>query len=364
MDEQRQNPNGPEQAARSNDMATNPELAARRMTPNDRPAAVEQPVQPAHPAYTPPPPPYAPRPDFQQPGYAPQQSGYYPAYQPPRGRERRRGPGWIPWVGGCLVLFAVLTALCAAAGGVVWALELGSEPASDTVTRTEAVTGIPDIVLHAEAADVQVMRGDSSQVVVTEHKEVRALSHGAAQRYLNELTLDVQQTGNTVTITAHSPSFNGPTLGYFQRSMHLAISVPQSSNLDATVQAGNVDISGIHGKVATDMQAGNLQLSQVTLTDGSTLHVTAGNITEDGDLTPGASLDVRVTAGNVTLILPQSTDVHLTATAHAGNVSVDGWDIPVVRQAADATATGNLGANPSGSLTIEVTAGNVTVSAA
>jgi hypothetical protein len=357
MDEQRQNPDGPEQAERSNEAATNPEMAARKMTPNDRPAAAEQP------AYMPPPPPYAPRPDLQQPGYAPQQSGYYPAYQPARGRERRRGPGWIPWVGGCLVLFAVLTVLCAAAGGVVWALQLGSEPASGTVTKTAAVTGTPNIVLHAEAANVDVTPGDSGQVVVTLNKEVRAFSHDAAQRYLNELTLDVQQTGNTVTITSHSPSFNGP-FDYFQRSVHLEISVPQSSNLDTTLQAGNMDISDVHGKLAADMQAGNLQLSQVTLNDGSTLHVTAGNITEDGNLMPGASLDVRVTAGNVTLMLPQSTDVHLTATAHAGNVSVDGWDIPIVRQAADATATGDLGANPSGSLTIEVTAGNVTVSAA
>jgi hypothetical protein len=369
MDEQPQVPDGPEQAERWNETTTNSETATRKMTPNDRPDAPAQPAYtPPQPAYTPAPPPYAPRPDFPQPGYAPpghapQQSGYYPAYQPPRQPERRSRPGWVPWVGGCLIVFAALTFLCAAAGGIVWALEMGSDPATSTTTKTVAVTGTPDIVLHAQAANVEIVRGDANQVVVTETREVRAFTHDAAQRYLDQLKLDVQQTGNTITVTATSPEFNGFP-DYFQRSVHLTIDVPQTSNLDTGVQAGNIDISDITGRLVTDVQAGNLHLANDTLASGSTIHVTAGNIDFDGALASGASMDVRVTAGNVELTLPRTTGARLQAEAHAGNVSVDGWDIPVSRQDADATATGNLGTNPTGTLTIDVTAGNITVSAA
>ncbi len=357
MDEQQQNPDGPEQAQRWNESAADPEMVARKMMPNDRPA------MPSQPAYTPPPPPYPPRPNYPPQEYAPQQSGYYPDYQPPRQPERQRRPGWLPWLGGCLVAFAVVTVVCAAASGIVWAMQAGSEPAVGTVTKTLAISGTPSIVLDTQAANVEVVRGDASQVVVTESKEVRAFSHDAAQRLLDQLTLDISQTGDAITITTNAPSFNGFP-DYFIRRISLSLSVPQTSNLDTRVQAGNINISDVTGRLATDVQAGNLHLTDDTLASGSTVHVTAGNVDLTGALAAGSSMDVRVTAGNVHLSLPQSTSVHLQATAHAGNVSVNGWDVAVTRQNADASATGDLGPNASGALTIEVTAGNVTVSAA
>ncbi len=74
-------------------------------------------------------------------------------------------------------------------------------------------------------------------------------------------------------------------------------------------------------------------------------------------------MSVDVSAGTVTMNLPRDTNTHLDASASAGNVSVNGWDVSTTHNAANTTVTGDLGSNPSGTLTIQVSAGSVTLNA-
>ncbi len=313
-------------------------------------------------------------------------------------QARRSVSPWVPVVGGCLMAVAALTALLVAGAGVLYALELRSEPERATVTRSFAVTGTPTVTLQVDAENVRVVRGDAGQVMVRLTKEVRAISHQQAQRDLAAITLDASQTGDRIEIRSHLTPFHVfPT--YLTRASELVVTVPQATNLDASLQAGNFDAAELMGTCAVTVSAGNLTLERMTFTDQATLHVGAGNLSAtditggltatadfgdlrlrdatvthsstmrvsagdldfDGSLAPGVSLDVLDNAGDVSLALPRATDVHLDATANVGSVSVSGWSISQSNSGVGAHAEGDLSAQPTGAVTIRVDAGDITL---
>jgi len=110
------------------------------------------------------------------------------------------------------------------------------------------------------------------------------------------------------------------------------------------------------------VNAGNLEMRGVTLASGSELTCNAGNLVIAAALATGASADLRVNAGNARLRLPTGTAAYLDARTHAGSIDVSGFPVQVTRRFAQATASGALGPEPQGTLTVRVDAGNVTLS--
>ncbi len=90
----------------------------------------------------------------------------------------------------------------------------------------------------------------------------------------------------------------------------------------------------------------------------------AGNITANLSMTPKRTLNVQVNAGNASLTLPTNTPAHLDARVNVGSISVTGWSIPVSHPTPpSAAASGDLGADATGDLQIQVNVGAVTLSA-
>jgi len=197
-------------------------------------------------------------------------------------------------------------------------------------------------------------------VSVTLRKEIQAITHQAAQDALDRITLDAGQFGDTTTITLHEPGFDG-LFGPLRRNVELTVVVPAASNLDLTLSAGNLDARGISGTLAGRVSAGNLEMRDMTISGDSSLRVSAGNVTLRSALASGASLDVAVTAGNVDIALPTATATHVEASATAGNVSLVGWRGATSRNAAQESISADLNPPTTSTLSIHVTAGNVTV---
>jgi hypothetical protein len=198
-------------------------------------------------------------------------------------------------------------------------------PVASTTTQTFAVTGTPSLTVHDTAGNVTITTGNTRTVTVQITKNARDTSSSAAQNDLNAISVSATQTGNAINVDARF----GPSGSAFQQlSVDLVITVP-------------------------------------ALADGSLIDVTAGNLTLDAPLalSAGGSLTVTASAGNVDLTLPANTAAHLDASVSFGNITIAGWSIPVTRSGAGATATGDMGASPSGTLTIRVTAGNISLSA-
>jgi hypothetical protein len=134
-------------------------------------------------------------------------------------------------------------------------------------------------------------------------------------------------------------------------------------NISAKVDAGNLQVSGTAGPLMATVAAGNLEAADVTLEGLSRIGVNAGQVVVSGALAEGASVDIRVDAGRARITLPHETHARLDAFADVGHISVNGWNVPVVRNITSATAAGELGASSSGTLKVRVNMGDITLTA-
>lgn len=334
------------------------------MSYSERPEQVRHDVPPAGAPHTELP----PHPSYPQyPQYPPSTPGYqaYPAqtqYPAPRAQpsSERRTPAWIKVTAGCLIAFAVVIAFCAVASGVIGGLAIASATVSGSQSQTLNVTGTPHVVLDVQAGNVHVMTGQSATVGISLTKSARALSSRLARQMLDDMRFTATQSDDTITITTDYGSID-QHWPVFSRRLDLTVTVPQTTNLSATMQAGNLTVDGTNGTLDLTSRAGNVELNEVTLAGDSSLRLTAGNVTLHGTLADHAALDVDMTAGNVTLFLPASTPARLDATVTAGHASAIGF--PAGNTSSGSALGVDLNPNPTSTITIRVTAGNASVMA-
>jgi hypothetical protein len=282
----------------------------------------------------------------------------------PRERPQNR-PRVSPWVialGSVLILCAALTACTAAAAGALRGILVATNPAHATVTRQFSVGALPSVEIDADAANIQVTRGATDQVVVTLTKETHAVSESLARRDLDAITLDTEQSGDLVTIRVNSP--DGPAVfGAAQRSIRLLVSLPPTANVAVTGAAGNVGIADISGKMDIHLSAGNVTMRSITFNGSSSVRVSAGNIEIQGALAPETNLDLSASAGNVDLTLPSDTRAHVEATTSLGNASVSGFPHAAGQSSARNVISTDLNPDPQSTITAHVSAGNLSIRA-
>lgn len=232
---------------------------------------------------------------------------------------------------------------------------------SDSTSQSIAVTNPASLVVQSDVVDLHISASNTNQITVKTTRRASALTHGLAQRALDQMSTDVSSSDDTVTITTRLPDFN-TGLGVNQIDMRVDVTVPATTNLDISSDVGNVDVRGVNGTMTITSNAGNLTLRNATLAGISTLRNDAGNITCVCALDDSASSVFSTVAGNISLMLPRATSASLTATAGTGNVTIDPvWRLPVTRKDAGAVASGDLALGPTGSITAQSTVGNITV---
>lgn len=223
------------------------------------------------------------------------------------------------------------------------------------------VEGMPTLELRNFAGNVRVAAGAADQVTVIVTKRARAGIFGtASEADLERVRVEVSQQGNTIRVETNK---EGWSLIGKNVTVDFDITTPAATTLGLQLNAGNATIDGIAGAIRAKVNAGNLDTRGVTFASGSDLKLNAGNLTLHGALVTSASLDARVNAGNARLFLSRDTNVYLDAQSVAGTVSVSGWRVNTTRDFARQSASGPLGAQPSGTLQVRVDAGNITVAA-
>lgn len=231
------------------------------------------------------------------------------------------------------------------------------------IEKTESheftTAGAPTIVSRSAAGNLTITPGRDGQVLVQVTKRVRGGMFGQAdERDLDKVRVDVAKDGDRITVDADTRSLS--LLGK-QITIDIDITTPPNSTLDLRLAAGNMTIRGTSGLISAKVDAGNMDFTDVTFADHSALTVNAGNLTVQGSLAAGADLDAHIKAGNVRFTLPRETATYLDARAQAGNIHVPDWFVSITRNFATQAAYGPLGANPAGTLTIRVSAGNITL---
>jgi hypothetical protein len=289
-----------------------------------------------------------------------------PGVMPPAETPSRRGIPWYAWpIAGVLgALLLVLVGCCALSGlafGLLGHLRNGPE-LSETTTKAVPVGASARLAVSDPAGNVSVLPGAAGEVRVEATKRVVGAFGGEGTGALRAIQVQVTQTGDAVSIVVRLPAESNTFAG--SQLVDLAILVPAQSSVTADLAAGNLTLGALTGQLMVTATAGNVDATGITLSGASRIAATAGNVSLDGALASGASLDVRVTAGNVTLRLPANTPAHLSAQCGAGSVTISGWPVTVAHPSpASAVATGDLSANPSGTITVTVDSGNATIQA-
>ena len=281
-----------------------------------------------------------------------------------RPRRRRRGARWLLWpLGVALGLALVALLACALVGGLVIgiAFKLANEvSATATTTQTYAVSGVPTLDIHNVAGRVQVQQGVPGVVTIEITKVARDTSQSAAQADLDKIAVNISQSGDQLTLTT---DFADDGVFASSSAVNLLISAPPATNITADVTAGDIQVNDISGVMELTTGAGSASLSGVTLGDGSRITVATGSATVSGAIAPGASLDIAVSTGDVTLRLPADTQAQLDARTNIGSITVVGWPIQTARlNRVGATASGPLGDSPNANIHIRVDTGDITIS--
>jgi hypothetical protein len=284
---------------------------------------------------------------------------------PERPSERRSGNaiGWlIGAVIGALLLFGLFALLVASVAG--WFLVGGATSRyTDTTTKTFTVAAPVTLTIQNPAGNVTIRQGNANQVTVQVTKVVRTLNQSVATRELNQMVVDTTQNGNNIHVqTNYSTSFFDGVRS--SRSVDLLVTTPQQTAVTLRLNAGNATVSDLHGAMDLQLNAGNLTVSGAQVTDSSSLRTDTGNITATLSMAPKAALSVQVNAGNASLTLPAETPARLDARVNLGSISVTGWSIPITHPTPpSAAASGDLGADATGNLQIQVNVGSVTLRA-
>ena len=292
---------------------------------------------------------------------------FIPADQPanperrPRGRASRRRVAWyVPLVGGCLTLLALLMAAGALLAGVASTLAFHKATTED---RSFTVAGTPTVVVDGTVGDLRVVPGGpagANQVAVSATKYVYGLSSRRDERDAARLPLDMTQSGDTVTIRPQQ-RYDPDSLA--EHRVDLTITVPPQTNLTITLASGDVHLDRVNGVFNVQLNHGDLTLTNTTLAGNSALRTADGDLHFNGGLASGANVNVPVSRGDADLALPAATTARLDATTGAGDVRVSGWDLPATRSFASASVAGDLAPQPSSTLTARVGAGDITVRA-
>jgi len=292
--------------------------------------------------------------------------------------ERRGGRGvnstvattpvawYVPLVGRLLMLGAIGLICAAVFGGL---FSISKTESKTTPYIVPITTDRPTVHIDSAASRISVVpiaAGDTAKantVTIEAVTEVRNFSRFQARRDLEHAKLNPTVSGNDVYINTQP---DGESSFVFERSTRVTVYVPEGSAIELRLQAGTASIRGINGRVAVDLDGGNLDLLDVTLGDRSSIKLDGGNIDLDGQLQSGASLTVEVNGGNASLRLPLRTEAQLRATADAGNLDIVGWGgaISTIRdQGASASASGYLYKDPNAAsiITLRVNAGNISL---
>lgn len=283
-----------------------------------------------------------------------------PSGPPPTWAPTSRKPrtGWIiALVAGVIILPVALCAVLAIGiGGFAAFWTTHQIAATSASTQTFAVTGEPTITIHDPAGNVEIVTGETHQVVVQATRRANDVSQTQAQNALNSISVTSTQNGNTINIEGKIDSSHSLT----QQRIDLLVTVPQHSGFDATVAAGTLRITGVTGVIRSTVAAGDVTLRDVTVMGTSTVSVPVGNLHFDGALGAGAAFDVTVGTGNADIQLPRASATKVDASVGVGNITVRDWPATVNRSGTGATTSFYIVLAPQNTLTAHVGTGNLT----
>jgi hypothetical protein len=234
-------------------------------------------------------------------------------------------------------------------GGRVWNTDHAAE-----AYFSQEIGPVATLSLSGVAGQVEIIgSGNAPGIVVDASLRVRSYSTQDARAHLDELAVEIRETGSTAFVETRQPARTGGR----KYEVDYRIQVPDRTNLIVVQAAGPVEIRSVSGTVDLDLAAGAVTLFD--LTGDIRAAVAAGSLDATVALLPRGQVDLRVAAGSIVLSVPRQTSTWLRAAVAAGTIRV--VDLALVDQDPRASVLEASLGGGDGTIRLETAAGDITV---
>ena len=276
------------------------------------------------------------------------------------------------------------------------AVDLGG---STDFSQSFAVEPGGQLTMDVDRGDVHITGGDQDTVEIRVTREVTHANGADPSASLKEEHVTLQQTGNTISITAQEPEIlrSKSLLGLLSRpnlNAHYEITLPHNFRVQSKTSGGDIRVGSVQGvsrslpwaadsiartleealngkTMGGDVQAANCQGKVHLETMGGNITVggfsgpnieattQGGSVSADFAVAPTADCELSTSGGNVTARFPADAAVTLDAHTEGGSVSSD-FPVPAGHGFINTTLQGPVnGGGPK--LKMETMGGNIEV---
>jgi DUF4097 and DUF4098 domain-containing protein YvlB len=236
---------------------------------------------------------------------------------------------------GLAVAAAVLLAGCE--------VNLNTEGLSARETRTFKVTGQPEVVLDTFDGAIELHSWDRPEV------EVEVEKRAMEQALLDEIKIETQQKGDTVTVKVTGPrrELRGVTVGvHVSPTARLRVAVPRNSNIQAHTSDGSIRAEAIDGKLAFTTADGSVTGTRL----GGNIQVRSGDGSIRLDNVTG-TLDLETTDGSIgvdakpSVLKARTGDGSIRVNIEPDTAMTDNWELTTSDGSVTLTLPGEFSAD-------------------
>jgi hypothetical protein len=203
-------------------------------------------------------------------------------------------------------------------------VNLNTEGLSARETRTFKVTGQPQVVLDTFDGAIELHSWDRPEVEVEIEK--RAMDQGL----LDEIKIETQQQGDTVTVKVTGPAREmRVTVGvHISPTARLRVAVPRNSNIQAHTSDGSIRAEAIEGKLAFTTSDGSITGTRL----GGNIQLRSGDGSIRLDNVTG-TLDLETTDGSIgidakpSVLKARTGDGSIRVTIEPDTAMTDDWEL-------------------------------------
>lgn len=191
--------------------------------------------------------------------------------------------------------------------------------------------------------------------------EIVAIKEADNQETLDGIEIEISHTADAIVIETELPkSDNWYNRGSNGGQVTYEITVPTGTNLDSVKTVnGEVEVSGVSGKVVAKSVNGSLDLSD--LASDASLSTVNGSINASFARLEGQqNVKVQTVNGRVTLRLPKNADVKVSADTLNGGINGRDFGLEVEKGFVGSDLNGSIGSG-SASLNIDTLNGSIKI---
>lgn len=222
-------------------------------------------------------------------------------------------------------------------------VNLNSEGLTARETKSFKVTGQAELVLDTFDGAIELHSWDRNDI------EVEVEKRAMEQALLDEIKIDAEQQGDTITLKVTGPARldrHGVTIGmHISPTARLRVAVPRHINITATSGDGSIRAEAIEGRLVLRTTDGSVVGTRL----GGDIQIRSGDGSIRLDQVTG-KLDLETTDGSIglaarpTVLRARTGDGSIRATIEADTVMADNWELTTSDGGVSVTLPGQFNA--------------------